>query len=139
MANIKLSFDGSCGPINPGGTAGYGYVIYVDSKEFARKSAEIGTGPSFSNNYAEFFAVYKGLERIAEFAKPLDYINVIGDSQLVIQILKKRWRAKSGLYYPAYVLASSELQKLRQKDVAVVFDWVPREENTLADQLSKNI
>lgn len=143
MLKIVLHFDGAIAPINPGGTASYGFHISVDDKEFTTGNGIIGTGPEMSNNYAEFFAVYKGLEQVNKIVddnkgeKFLIFIK--GDSQIVINILKKKRQktSRDGLYYPAYVLATKELSKLRGKDIAVFIDWVSREDNQYADDLSK--
>jgi ribonuclease HI len=139
MSNIVLHFDGSCGPVNPGGTAAYGFVVTVDGVEVKHDHAVIGTGPNYSNNYAEFYAVYKGLEYVNQIIKSNDMLFIKGDSKLVINILKKKWkvRHKTGFYYPAYKLAAQELLFLRESDIAVFLDWIPREDNTIADKLSK--
>jgi ribonuclease HI len=138
MSIIRLHFDGSCEPTNPDGMAGYGYHISVDDKEYSNGTGTLGYG--LGNNYAEFYAAYKGLEAVNAFIKADDMLFVKGDSLLVINILKKRWRTRPyRLYYPAFELASAELQKIRDKDVAVFLDWVPREQNTFADELSKGI
>jgi ribonuclease HI len=135
MSNITLHFDGSA-LTNPDGMAAYGYHISVDNKEHSRGSGTIGY--DLGNNYAEFYAIYKGLEKVNTFIKQGDTLFVKGDSLLIINILKKRWKTRPyRLYYPAFELAHAELQRIREKDVTVFLDWIPRAENALADELSK--
>jgi len=65
VKTFSLNFDGSCWP-NPGGKAGYGYVIH-DGDVTYTDSGIIGTGPEFSNNYAEFFALQKRWKKFMKF------------------------------------------------------------------------
>jgi ribonuclease HI len=136
MSEYVLHFDGSCGPTNPGPFAGYGYVI---SKDGFIKENESGplVGQTFSNNYAEFYALFKGLDYLLTILQPSDKLFIRGDSALVINIMRGKWRPKdSGIYFPAYLLASNALTCIRRDRVHVSIDWVPREMNTQADALS---
>jgi len=135
MSDFVLHFDGSCGPKNPGPHAGYGYTSTKDGVSFAKDSGELKDA-TFSNNYAEFHALYKGLEHIGPILTQSDRLFIRGDSQLVINVMSKRWRAKDGIYYPAYLNAAKELTRIRSKNIFVSIDWVPREMNTQADALS---
>jgi ribonuclease HI len=141
VRTFSLNFDGSCWP-NPGGKAGYGYVIH-DGDVTYTDSGIIGTGPEFSNNYAEFFALHKALEKIYEILAnesfPKASIRVYGDSKLVINIMKDVWKSKTEkLYFEAFRLAFDSEIKLLCKKVDIKYVWVPREKNTEADVLSKN-
>lgn len=135
MSSYNLYFDGSCGPTNPGPFAGYGVVIKKDGMPFYTASGPL-TGQLFSNNYAEFYALYKGLEYLAPLMSTSDKLFIRGDSQLVINIMNKKWRGKAGIYYPAYKKALEVLTSIRNKQSYVSIDWVPREYNTEADKLS---
>jgi len=140
MRDLTLYFDGSIGPINPGGTAGFGYTVYEDSKLLDSGTGIIGTGPQYSNNYSEFYALSQGLlavSRILSQTNEKAQVTVKGDSQLVINVMNRLWRAKSGLYYEAYVLANKALTLLRHQGHVVLFTWIPRESNTEADGLSR--
>lgn len=59
---INLWFDGSCGPVNPGGTAAIGVLIKEDGKTVYENSEVVGEGPLMSNNVAEYAALLDGLE-----------------------------------------------------------------------------
>lgn len=138
--HYKLFFDGSCGPKNPGGTAAFGFALVQPDPEFIYKgSGVIGTGPAMSNNLAEFHALWKGLEAFWRILPAKgDSLSVYGDSNLVIQIMNRHWRARADkLYYDNYVLANRWVRDLRNAGFIITFDWVPREQNKLCDDLSK--
>jgi ribonuclease HI len=139
MTHYKLFFDGSCGPKNPGGTAAYGYALWKEGgDEPSSGSGIIGTGPRMSNNLAEFSALYEGLARFAELGDPKAVITVLGDSKLVINVMNRFWRAKSDkLYFDAYKLVDGIVRHLRKEGAVITFDWIPREQNTYCDTLSK--
>ena len=138
MRLLTLYFDGSCGPINPGGTAGFGFVLYEGPVKLNDGHGIIGTGPEFSNNYAEYSSLYQGLLSVSTVLNG-ERANVMvkGDSQLVINTMSHRWRAKEGLYYPAYLEATKEVSKLQRQGVRFSFQWIPREQNNETDGLSK--
>lgn len=142
MAHYRLFFDGSCGPKNPGGTAGYGYALLKDGEEAPVRvgSGIIGSGPLMSNNLAEFHALDQGL---CAFISCYDtaqfhHLDVFGDSRLVIQIMNRHWKPRPDkLYTEAYEYALSNLKIIRRAGHKVTFDWIPRELNTYCDTLSK--
>jgi ribonuclease HI len=139
---LALNFDGSISKPNPGGFAAWGAHLSDNGEVVWEGSGPIGRGPDMSNNYAEFFALAKGLEKVNEIisSNPEDKYSLLvrGDSDLVIHIMNKEWRPNdSKLYFPAYELAAKEFKAIRSKGVAVNFDWIPRENNTKADELSR--
>ena len=136
MSEYLIHFDGSISK-NPGGIAAYGYTIKKDGLFWKEGSECLGAG-AFSNNYAELYGAYKGLEVVYRDAKEGDKVFVRGDSQLAIYLLQKRYRASSEkLYYPAFKLAETQTRALRNLKCPVDFSWVPREMNKEADKLSK--
>jgi len=131
-----MNFDGSCGPVNPGKSAGWGYTIKKDGVFFVENCGYL-SGQMFSNNYAEFYAFYKGVEHLLPLMVQSDKLFVRGDSQIVINIMAGKWRGKADkIYWPAYELAKKELTRIRSKNIRVSLDWVPREMNKEADALS---
>lgn len=136
-----LYFDGSCGPKNPGGTAAFGFTLSHFDTEIARANATVGTGPEMSNNVAEYAGLYNGLEaflfEIFGKSARATTLQVRGDSQLVINQMSGRWKAKSGLYYPWYEKTAELCKRIRKLGVKISFDWVPRELNQECDTLSK--
>jgi ribonuclease HI len=141
MTIYTLYFDGSCGPVNPGGTAAYGFTLSRNGENLEEGHAVVGCGPKMSNNYAEFAGLAAGLKAVESQLIPghgRAVLNVFGDSQIVINIMSKRWRANPDkLYYPAWEEAFEVLRRLRQAGVTVFFDHIPREMNTECDRLSK--
>ena len=136
MSDYSMFFDGSCGPKNPGPTGGYGYIIHKDGRFYAKESGPL-VAEMLSNNYAEFYAVYKGLEFLDLVLEKGDRLFVRGDSQLVINIMNGKFKGRSSsLYYPAYEKAHNVRKSITKKYIPVSFDWVPREYNKEADTLS---
>jgi ribonuclease HI len=135
---FECFFDGACEPINPGGTASYGAVIF-DAKgirvwecsEFF--APEKGKEHETSNNVAEYSGLIAILEYFIEQGSNESTILVRGDSNMVIQQLFGTWMIKSGHYAP---LAQKAVQLL-DKFPKIFGEWIPRERNSIADELSK--
>src|SRR5215471_982078 len=130
-------FDGSCGPMNPGGTAAYGVVImregqpiWVCSKLF---HPEKGKERETSNNLAEYCGLIAILEHLIDLGAQQEPIMVYGDSELVIYQMFGHKKIKSGIYVP-YALKAKKLCQLFSN---LSGQWIPREQNTVADALSK--
>lgn len=139
MRNFTIHFDGSCWP-NPSGTAAYGYTIDEVGQDVRHGSGVIGAGPTMSNNVAEFHALTMAFQRLRcdNLISQHDKISVYGDSNLVIQIMNKRWRASSDkLYYPYYCTLKMFADLLVSHDAEITYGWIPREKNTRCDDLSK--
>jgi ribonuclease HI len=122
----KLKFDGCCNP-NPG-EMGLGTVAWNDSGE---KVFELSEKAGFgTNNQAEYNALIKGLEELAKSYS--GELLVQGDSQLVINQLKGEWKVKKEELIPLFEKA----KELENKFEKVEYKWVPRDDNTDADELS---
>lgn len=122
---LIIHTDGACFG-NPG-PMGIGVVIYKEGKLVKEISEYIGKG---TNNIAEYSAVLRALE----FAKKegANEIEIRSDSQLLVKQLTGKYKIKS-----------PHLKELRSKiavfenSIKVKYKWVPREQNELADCLSK--
>ena len=134
---ITVLFDGLCepgypgGPRNPGGVATYGYAIYKDGSSIKKGCRALGEGQGFTNNVAEFSGLKRALEWLAE-QDFNDEILIKGDSMLVINQVNGNWQVKSRTsrrFVP-------EIKKLLQGKKARL-QWIPREENSEADMLSR--
>lgn len=150
MANFTLYFDGSCWP-NPGGTAGFGYTLLRtgQSEPIDSGSGVVGIGNDMTNNLAEFWALAQGLASFLrvtgnivpdwnEFVSNRHHLSVYGDSNLVVQVMNKHWKARPERgYYDAYIVAAANAKTVRKQGHTISFDWVPREMNTICDDLSK--
>ena len=130
---LRIFFDGSCEPINPGGTAGFGAVIFESRKLLWQTSGALDPrdGPT-SNNVAEYAALIAALEYLLTKRWQNRRIEIRGDSKLVIQQCRGEWEVKSGRYAPY----AHRAQELLKQFPNVTFQWVPRAENQVADELS---
>ena len=133
---IECWFDGACEPVNPGGTAAYGAVV-LDGEKRLMEASEIFVPQrnplATSNNVAE----YSGFKRVLDFliANELQRQQIVirGDSNLVIQQMRGQWRIRQGFYVPI----ARECKELLLKFPNLALEWIPREQNGLADDLSK--
>jgi len=128
--------DGLCEPRNPGGVGAYGFIVYENSlsgetKVVHRACEVIGSGPSMSNNVAEYTALEKALLFLTD--RSHERIEVKGDSKLVINQMAGLWSMHGGLYTPVY----ERVKKLIRGFHQISFTWVPREYNGEADALSR--
>lgn len=126
-------FDGCCEPKNPGGTAGYGAVIFKSGKRIWEKSGMIPASPQTSNNVAEYLAFNAILDWFIENGLTTTPILMKGDSNLVIQQCFGTWRIKQGFYVPLARQAREKVKKFR----ALTGTWISRDLNSIADELSK--
>jgi ribonuclease HI len=131
---IVVHVDGLCEPINPGGTATFGYLITDDSGGVVtRKSGIIGKGPAMSSNVAEYAALCEALEFLLTRKQEDSVIEVRSDSTLVVNQMRGKWRSRKGLYRAKYL----EAVRLCARFAKLGFRWIPREENEEADGLSR--
>jgi ribonuclease HI len=123
---IEVFTDGRAEP-NPGlGT--YGYVVYEDGR---RTHSEHGlAGHGVSNNYAEYFCLIKALEHLE--ARRDDEMTLFSDSTLLVNQMAGRWKFKRGAYGEKYLKA----KELARRFSKLRFEWIPREKNSEADELT---
>ncbi|MFQ5795839.1 MAG: reverse transcriptase-like protein [Candidatus Bipolaricaulia bacterium] len=133
MEQLTVYFDGACEPINPGGTATYGFVIYQVDKPLHRDGSVVGSGPQMSNNVAEYRALLAALEWLLEHGYTDHPILVRGDSKLVISQMQGQWEIRQGLYKRWAFKA----QKLARGFRSIQFQWIPGDKNGEADALSR--
>lgn len=144
MNKIVVYFDGACEPINPGGTAAYGVVIIEENAQELFRESKVfipkkGKEKETSNNVAEYSGFLKALSWLHEHGYKDSDILVRGDSQLVIYQnwidprYNKKWKVRGGHYLPV----CRKAQKMLKKFTNIRGEWIPREENNLADELSK--
>jgi ribonuclease HI len=123
---MKFLCDGACNP-NPG-PMGIGVAMFDPAGELvATISRAIGEG---TNNLAEFQAVLAALELAR--TRDVDAPIIFTDSQLVVEQIHGRYNVAAKHLQALRDRAASELRKLRGS-----LSWIPREENTVADRLSK--
>jgi ribonuclease HI len=129
---IEVSIDGLCEPVNPGGAACFGYIIKRRGANIDRGFGVIGIGSGMTNNVAEYTALIRALQRIRELSLDEEKIVVRSDSMLVVNQMNGDWKVKAKLILPLYTKA-----KILVCCMDIAFRWVPREENTEADELCR--
>jgi ribonuclease HI len=133
---IEIYTDGLAEPTNPGiGT--YGYVVYRDGE--ALKRGHGFDGDPVTNNHAE----YAGLVEALNFVKPFadEEIVVKSDSKMLANQMAGEWKVTKkafksnaeGSYVPKYL----EAVEVAKGFPRLTFVWIPREQNSEADELSR--
>lgn len=132
-APLLVRFDGSCQPPGGQGIAGWGFVI--EGPGLRIEECGLATrpfSPHSTNNVAEYVGAIRALEHLRSIGYSGDVI-VEGDSQLVIRQMNGDYEVRAE-HLRAY---HDWLAQLARMFHAVEFRWIPREENTSADALSK--
>ncbi|MFW5704765.1 MAG: ribonuclease HI family protein [Nanoarchaeota archaeon] len=110
---------------NPG-EAGFGIAIYKDGILLEQLYKYLGKK---TNNEAEYMAVLQAI-RIAIKLKEKE-INIYSDSQLVVKQLNGEYKVKAPTIIPIYTIIQKE-----RKELDITFNWIPREQNLVADALA---
>ncbi len=129
---IEVYIDGLCELSNPGGIATYGYVFEEDVNETG--FGFVGRGEAMSNNVAEYAGLIAALQLLLHLGKQNKQIIIYSDSQLLINQMSDKWQVHEGFY----VFYWKRAKRLSTKFPNSSFKWVPREQNTKADQLSRD-
>lgn len=113
---------------NPG-TAGSGAVVIdATSGQVIREIARyVGIA---TNNVAEYVALIAGLQAAIEINPNADIL-VRMDSKLVIEQMSGGWKIK----HPDMISLGAQVQELA-RGLSISWQWIPREQNTLADALA---
>lgn len=123
--------------MNPGGTASFGAVIFRGEERLWECSRifypQRGHEKETSNNVAEYSGFLAILEWLEENGHQKSHVTIHGDSKLVIEQCFGTWRIKKGHYVPLARRAREMLQKFPN----VRGQWIPRDLNDIADELSK--
>lgn len=135
--HLLCFFDGACEPVNPKGNLGIGAIVLNKHKEPILQYSKYIKAEELSFNTTNNIAEYLGLFAVLQFllVEKLNHekIVVCGDSKLVIMQMKGEWKANGGAYIPY-------LEKARERAslfTNIDYRWIPREQNSAADKLSK--
>lgn len=113
---------------NPGIAAGGAAVIDLASGEVL---AELGVYVGHaSNNVAEYRGMIEGVRTALQLLPDAELVIRL-DSRLVVEQMSGRWKIK----HPDMAKLASEARDLLV-GVPHVYEWVPREQNKLADKLA---
>jgi ribonuclease HI len=128
---IQVYFDGLCQPCNPGGTACFAFIVKNEQGNTIYNEYGLAAHNS-TNNVAEYTAIIKALEWLITNNYQNESIVIKGDSQLVIQQIKRNFKVKAHNIIPLYLDAISLISKFKH----IQFELIPREQNKEADRLS---
>ena len=113
---------------NPG-PAGYGAVVraHPDGEILLERYGSLGVT---TNNVAEYTGLIEGLSAAAELTAT--EVDVRMDSKLVIEQMSGRWQIK----HPGLRPLAARAAELVSRFERVSFEWIPREQNKVADALA---
>lgn len=142
MSKITIFCDGATEPINPGGI-GIAAVIAFDGDvsgacgarrpaPIVERYAEVGRGEGITNNLVEYKAVRWALRWAAKKASDLD-IQIFTDSMLVVNQINGAWQCNKDHLREL----RDECREIMKSIPRVNLAWVPREENDVADALTR--
>jgi ribonuclease HI len=130
-------FGGACGPVNPGGTATYGTVIFQDGNRVWECSEVFCPEPGHERETSNNVAEYSGLLAVLHWFADQDLFDVeiivYGDSRMAIEQIFGSWKIRKGAYVPLALEARRLLRQFRN----INGQWIPRHKNHIADKLSK--
>ena len=135
MESLIVYFDGLCEPVNPGGVATYGFVIYKGDEKIYEEADVIGAGflgDDVSNNVAEYTALIRALEWLIRNGYT-EKVIVRGDSQLAIRQIIGRYAVRVKRIIPLY----QRVMNLVKEFENITFEWISRDKNKEADKLSR--
>ena len=135
---ITAFFDGSCYPVNPGGTAQWGFaVLNEDDQVIHTDHGIIGRGPQMTNNVAEYHGLLNCLSYLSEYY-PSEAIEVFGDSKMVVMMTTGAWGKKKPHKDFPHLIPLLEMARVFYNSFdSISLSWIPRDKNQLADYLSK--
>lgn len=134
---VVIHFDGACEPVNPGGVASYGWVLFRDGERVADGCGVLCRGNGATNNLAEYGALGYALRYLKDHPGSHDgaeRIIIRGDSQLVVKQINGEWACRAENLIP---YRDRCLVLLKQVGKLCVVEWVRREFNEAADAMSR--
>ena len=119
---------------NPG-PAAIGIVFFCGEKQIKTYREDIGTA---TNNIAEYTAVIKALEMVKDIKRQMtsiENIKIYSDSNLLTNQLMGKFKVKNAKIRE-FILKIRILEQ--ENDLPVIYNYIPRERNTIADDLVNN-
>lgn len=135
MSNGYTAYiDGSCAPVNPGGTAVAKFLVQDNTGRYIHSESNIiGTGLGMSNNVAEYCALIALLDWLKTHEpSKITSLTVLSDSNLVVNQINGDFKIKNGLYKESALLANEKWQEL-ETQLKLRIIYIPREENQAHD------
>lgn len=129
---LTVFCDGLCEP-NPGGVAGFGWVVYDGEEKVQEMRSVVCAGEGVTNSFAEYSAVVSVLSWLLANGYADRKVIVCSDSELLVCQLAGKYRVKAVNLIPLHRQALGLAALFRE----VAFKWVPGKKNAEADALSK--
>ncbi|MDO5076003.1 bifunctional RNase H/acid phosphatase [Corynebacterium sp.] len=126
---MKVCIEADGGSRGNPGIAGSGTVLLDAARDnVLRRIAEfVGTS---TNNVAEYHSLINGLQAAQELGAT--DVDVFMDSKLVVEQMSGRWKVK----HPDMKTLALRAQRIAAGFRSVTYTWVPRAENSRADELA---
>lgn len=141
MRYFRLRFDGACKKSNGVTEAGCGWHVDELVNDVWHRFARHAFVPELSGmtcNVAEWLALIDGLVWLSCIRGDEFNLHIEGDSKLVIEQLSGNWKCKKPHLQKLNNHAQELLAEMKIDGMASwSAQWIPREENTYADLLSK--
>jgi ribonuclease HI len=132
--DLTLFFDGGCEPVNPGGIGTYGWYLLDRGVEVKWSTGVASSSHIMTNNLCEYQALGFALRWLSDQGWK-GRLKIFGDSKLIVHQIRRDWKCNK-----------KHLQALRQRCWELLrevcpdgydIEWIPREENARADELSR--
>lgn len=130
---VRVHFDGACETLRGRRIATYGY--HLEGGGFLHEDAGLAVAPDSdwaTNNVAEYSAAIRALDWLDRQGYVGEVV-LYGDSELVVRQMNGEYEVRAE-HLKAY---HDHLAQLAGRFAHSEFHWIPREENTRADALSK--
>jgi len=146
---LTIFCDGLTEPTNPNGYGCVAFVVFageVSGRRYAERPLPVHQsyaciarpGAGITNNVCEYRAVRGALKWLItnthQAAKDCDEVEIRTDSQLVVKQVAGDWATKAD---HLRVFRDECRQMLSQIRIPVRLRWIPREENDVADALTR--
>ena len=142
MSDYILRFDGSCQGQPDKKRIGMGiHLTWINPCEEDEEDLVYARGwrkehGKQTNNVAEYEALIHGLEIFLQIEIECCKLHVYGDSKLVINQVFKNWKVNSSHLKPLNNIAKGLVRRIGLEYITA--EWIPREENKLADKYAQN-
>ena len=106
-----------------------GLWVYITDREWKALERRYKYLGITTNNVAEYTGALYGIKRARELGAT--QVELYMDSKLVIEQLSGNWKIKN-----EYLKQLAQDIKYHSKGIKIHYNWIPREQNTIADELS---
>jgi ribonuclease HI len=106
-----------------------GLWVYITDREWKALEKRYKYLGVTTNNVAEYTGALYGIKRARELGAT--QVELYMDSKLVIEQLSGNWKIKN-----EYLKQLAQDIKYHSKWIEIIYTWIPREQNSVADALS---